>query len=265
MTGLDLELLSLLALVGLVAGLVDAIAGGGGLITVPALLVAGLDPVTAVATNKLQGTFGSASATYAFARAGKIGWREALPMAAVALVGSVGGALTVKLLPVALLAGVMPLVLIGVAVYFALSPKVRDADARRRITPLAFMASVAVGVGFYDGVFGPGAGSFYMLGFVTLLGFGVVRATAHTKLLNFASNLGALVFFAVAGAIVWPLGLVMGLCQFAGAQIGARMALRHGARLIRPLIVVVCCAMAVRLLVDPANPLRVTVLAMLGI
>lgn len=264
MTGLELDLLAFLAVAGLVAGFVDSIAGGGGLVTVPALLVAGLDPVTAVATNKLQGSFGSASATYAFARAGKIVWREALPMAAVALVGSVAGALTVKLLPVALLAGVMPLVLIGVALYFALSPKVRDADARQRITPLAFAASVAVGVGFYDGVFGPGAGSFYMLGFVTLLGFGVVRATAHTKLLNFASNIGALAFFAIVGGIVWPIGLVMGLCQFVGAQIGARLAMRHGARLIRPLIVVVCCAMAVRLLLNPANPLRVVVLSALG-
>ncbi len=264
MDAFDPGLLAVLAGVALVAGFVDAIAGGGGLLTVPALLVAGLDPVAAVATNKLQGTMGTASATLAFARAGLVAWRQAVPMAAAAFAGSVGGALTVKLVPTAILAAAMPVLLIAMAVYFALSPKVSDADAKRRIAPAVFAATVALGVGFYDGLFGPGAGSFYMLGFVTLLGFGVRRATAQTKFLNFASNLGSLLFFIATGAVVWSVGLAMAAGSLAGAQLGSRMAIRHGARLIRPLLVAVCCAMALRLLTDPANPLRRAAAGMLS-
>jgi uncharacterized membrane protein YfcA len=111
-------------------------------------------------------------------------------------------------------------------------------------------------VGFYDGIFGPGAGSFYLLGFVTLLGYGVVRASAHTRLLNFTSNIASLITFALSGKIVWIVGFAMGLGQFLGAQLGTRLAIRQGARIIRPLLVVVCCGMAVKLLLDPANPWR---------
>jgi len=263
MAGLELDIVALLALVAVGAGFVDAIAGGGGMITVPALMLAGLDPVSAVATNKLQGTFGVAVATHRFARAGMIDWRDAATLACVASVAAIAGALAVRVLPVTLVAAAMPVLLIAVAVYFALSRKVRDEDARARISRLAFTLAVVVPVGFYDGLLGPGAGSFYMLGFVTLLGFGVVRATAHTKLLNFASNLGGLALFAATGAVLWPLGLAMAAGQLVGARLGASLALRHGARLIRPLIVVVCCLMALRLLLDSANPLGQWLLSLL--
>jgi uncharacterized membrane protein YfcA len=255
-SGLETEMIAALAAVALFAGFVDAIAGGGGLLTVPALLIAGLDPVQAIATNKLQGAFGTASATFAFARARLIDWNSAWGFALVASAGSVAGALSVKLLPQALLQALIPVLLVGIALYFALSRKIRDEDARARIPRLLFGLTVPVAVGFYDGVFGPGAGSFYMLAFVTLLGYGVVKATAHTKLVNFASNFGSLALFAATGAIVWPVGLVMAGSALIGAQVGSRLAMKLGSRLIRPLLVVVSCAMALRLLLDPANPLR---------
>ena len=195
---LGIEAVAVLAAVAVVAGMLDAIAGGGGLITVPALLLAGLDPVVAVATNKLQGVFGTASATFAFARAGKIDLPSAWPMAVLAAIGAMAGAVAVRILPGAWLAGLVPLLLIGMALYFGLSPRMTDADARRRMAPALFAATVVPLVGFYDGFFGPGAGSFYMMGFVTLLGLGVVRATGQTKLLNLASNGGSLALF-VAG------------------------------------------------------------------
>jgi hypothetical protein len=256
MTGLEPEILVALAGVALLAGFIDAIAGGGGLLTVPALLLAGLDPVQAIATNKLQGTFGTASAAAAFARRGLIGWRSALPLAAIAFVSAIAGALSVRILPRTWLEAFIPLLLIAVALYFALSPAMRDEDARARISRGLFAATVPVAVGFYDGIFGPGAGSFYLLAFVTLLGFEVVKATAHTKLVNCASNLGSLLLFAATGAILWPVGLVMAGCAFLGAQVGSRLAIRHGARVIRPLLVLVCCALALRLLLDPENPIR---------
>ncbi len=257
MSGLEWEIVALLCGAALAAGFVDAIAGGGGLITVPALLLAGLDPVAAVATNKAQGVFGAGSATLAFARARMIDWRSAAPMAAIAAIGSVLGALAVNLVPLAALKVAMPVLLIAMALYFARSRKVTDADAKARLSHVLFALTVVLAVGFYDGLFGPGAGSFYTLGFVTLLGFSAVKATAHTKLVNFASNAGSLALFAAAGQVLWPVGLMMGACALVGAQVGARLAVRHGARLIRPLIVLVCVAVAIRLLADPAHPVRV--------
>ncbi len=250
--------------VAVVAGCFDAIAGGGGLITLPALLLAGLDPVSAIATNKLQSSGGSVSASIAFARRGLIRWPEALPVALAAGAASVVGALCVSLLPKGALDAMVPLLLVGIALYFATARRIGNADATARISPQLFATTLAPAVGFYDGVFGPGAGAFYMIGFVTLLGLGVVRATAHTKLANAASNLGSLALFAIQGAVIWPVGLAMALGAFVGAKAGSALAVRLGARLIRPLLVVIACAMAVRLLSDPANPLRRAVLDLLG-
>jgi uncharacterized membrane protein YfcA len=247
-----------LAAVGLIAGFVDAIAGGGALLTVPALLLAGFDPLSTLATNKLQSSFGSGSALHAFARRRLIDVRASRGMVATTFLGASAGAVAVSIAPVALLSAVLPVLLVLMAVYFAFTPKLSDADARARLSHPVF-AFVAAAIGFYDGIFGPGTGSFFMLSFVLLLGFGVVRAAAHTKLLNFTSNIAALVLFALSGHVVWAVGLAMGIGQLLGAQFGAHLAIRHGARLVRPLLVVVCCGMAVRLMLDPANPLSLAV------
>ncbi|MDV2985349.1 UNVERIFIED_CONTAM: TSUP family transporter [Methylobacteriaceae bacterium AG10] len=252
----ELETVAGLFGVAVVAGAIDAIAGGGGLMTLPALLLAGLDPVSAIATNKLQGSAGSVSATIAFARRGLIRWREAAPAALGAGLASIAGALCVSLLPRPVLDALVPLMLVGIALYFATARRMSNEDAAARITPGLFAVTLAPAVGFYDGVFGPGAGSFYMIGFVTLLGLGVVRATAHTKLSNAASNVGSLALFTLQGAVIWPVGLAMAVGAFLGAQVGSALAVRLGARLIRPLLVVIACAMALRLLSNPANPLR---------
>lgn len=261
---LGLETLAMLGGVALLAGFVDSIAGGGGLLTVPALLLAGLDPVTAIATNKLQGFFGTASATWSFARAGRVDWRAALPMAAVAGVASIAGALTVQAIPAGLLAGIVPILMLAIALYFGLAHRAGEADVRSRISSGLFTTTLVPAVGFYDGFFGPGAGSFYMVGFVTLLGFGLVKATAHTKVVNLSSNLGSLLLYAASGLVIWPVGLVMGVAALTGAQIGSRLAMRAGAKIIRPLIVIVCCAVAVRLLLDPTNPVRVLIAKAFG-
>ncbi len=256
------DVLALLAAVAFVAGCVDAIAGGGGLITVPALLLVGFDPATAVATNKLQGTFGSGSATLAFARAGRIEWRRSLPLAASGALASVVGAFAVQRLPNDVLLTVVPVLLVAAALYFGLSPKMSDQAARRRVTPLVFGLLFVPFVGFYDGFFGPGAGSFYMAGSVALLGLGVVAATAQTKLLNFASNAASLAFFIASGAVVWAVGLAMGVFAWMGAQVGSRLAMRHGARLIQPALVVMCILVALRMASDPKNPLHAFVVGL---
>lgn len=250
------ETVVILAGVAFFAGLIDSIAGGGGLLALPSLLIAGLDPVAALATNKLQGTFGTGSAVISYARQRHIDFRASLPMMVATFVGAVLGVLAVAIAPVKLLSAVLPLLMIAMAVYFVLSRRLSNEDARPRISRRRFGLTVAPGLGFYDGMFGPGTGAFLLLGFVTQLGYGVVRASAHTRLLNFTSNVASLIAFAVSGKIVWVVGLAMGAGQFLGAQFGSRLAIAHGARIIRPLLVAVCCAMAAKLLFDPANPWR---------
>lgn len=231
-----------------IAGFVDSIAGGGGLITVPALLLAGANPIETLATNKLQGSFGSGSAMITYAHTGHINLKNQSVMAGVSVIAAAGGAMVAHLLPMEALRVIMPVVLVAVAIYFAAKPGLTDADSAQRMSPALFSATFVPLIAAYDGFFGPGTGSFFMLGFVLLAGFGLLRATAHTKTLNFASNIGSLAVFAFSGATWWVIGLAMGLAQMAGAVLGARLAMRIGAGLIKPLLVVTSTAMAARLL-----------------
>jgi len=244
----SVQILALLVLAGFVAGFVDSIAGGGGLITVPVLLLAGAGPLEALATNKLQGTFGSATAALTYARAGRVTLRDQAGMAGIAVLAGAAGAGVAHLVPVTALRVVMPVVLVGVAAFFAFKPGLSDADRVERMRPAVFAVTLVPAIAAYDGLLGPGTGSFYMLGFVLLAGFGVLKATAHTKLLNFASNLGSLVVFVGSGAVWWGVGFAMAAGQTAGAAVGARVALRVGVRVIRPLLVVTSGALALRLL-----------------
>lgn len=238
----------LLILAAFVAGFVDSIAGGGGLITVPALLLAGASPIETLATNKLQGSFGSGTAMITYARAGQIDLRAQGAMAVISAIAAAGGALVAHLMPAELLRIIMPVVLIAVALYFAFKPGLTDQDSRARVSNALFSVTFVPVIAAYDGFFGPGTGSFFMLGFVLLAGYGLLRATAHTKTLNFASNIGSFAVFAFSGATWWVVGLCMGLAQLAGAAIGARLAMRVGAGLIKPLLVVTSSGMAARLL-----------------
>jgi uncharacterized protein len=244
----SLQLVALLICAAFVAGFVDSIAGGGGLITVPVLLLAGANPLEALATNKVQGSFGAATAAITYARAGHVDLRRQLPAAGVAFAAGVAGAMLATVLPTEVLRAGLPFVLIAIAVFFALKPGLTDEDRTARMSPLTFTALIVPLIGTYDGLVGPGAGALYMIGFVMLAGYGVLKATAHTKLLNFASNLGGLIAFSATGAPWWAVGIAMGLAQVAGASVGARLAMRIGARLIKPLLVVTSTLLAVRLL-----------------
>lgn len=246
----------LLIVAAFLAGFVDAIAGGGGLITVPALLLAGFSPVESLGTNKLQSLFGSASATIAYARKGHVDLKKQARWAALSFFGAALGAGLATVLPGGILAAVLPFLLIAIALYFAFKPKMDDIDRAERMRPVVFGFTLVPLIGFYDGVFGPGTGSFFMAAFVALAGYGVLKATAHTKLLNFASNMGGFVVFAAVGVVYWKIGLMMGLAQFAGARLGAGLAMKNGAKLIKPLLVFVCFALAGRLLMDGDHPIR---------
>jgi uncharacterized protein len=242
------DLALILIAVAFLAGFIDAIAGGGGLIVVPALLLCGASPVETLATAKLQSTFGSGTAALSYARAGHVQLSRQLPMALIAAVAGAGGALVAHLVPTDVLRLVMPVVLIGVAAFFAFKPGLTDEARVERLRPAVFAVTVVPAIAAYDGFFGPGTGSFLMLGFVYLAGYGVLKATSHAKLLNFGSNFGSLLVFITTGATWWAVGLGMAAGQVMGAALGARLAMRVGARLIKPILVTVSTAMALRLL-----------------
>ena len=246
----SLNLLTMLLGAAFLAGLIDAIAGGGGLITLPALLLAGASPIEALSTNKVQGSFGAATAAISYARAGQVDLKAQRVPALIALIAGLFGAVLATRLPTETLHLIIPVVLIGVALFFALKRGLSDEDQVQRIKPEVFMALFVPLIGTYDGMIGPGAGAFYMIGFVTLAGYGILKATAHTKLLNFSSNIGGLVIFALFGATWWFTGIAMGIAQIAGAALGAKLALRIGANVIRPLLVITSVALALRVFVQ---------------
>lgn len=243
-------LLGVLFLVALLAGFIDSIAGGGGLLTVPALLAAGLSPAQALATNKLQSVGGSFSASLYFIRRKAVDLREQKLNIALTFAGSLAGALLVQHVQGDILRQLLPLLVIAIGLYFLLMPRIGEEDRHRRLHGLPFALVAGGCVGFYDGFFGPGAGSFYALAFVTLCGYNLAKSTAHAKVLNFTSNLGGLLLFMLGGKVVWGVGVVMLVGQVCGARLGARMVLTKGQTLIRPMIVIVSAVMSVKLLFD---------------
>jgi uncharacterized membrane protein YfcA len=239
-------LYGVLTSVAVVSGTVDSIAGGGGLIMMPVLIGTGLPVQLVLGTNKLQSILGTGVATWRYRRAGLVSLRAGLPLAVLSLIGAGVGALLIRRIDAHVLGLIVPALLITVAIYTVLSPRMDDTDAPPLITERGY-APVAGGIGFYDGFFGPGAGQFYTASLVSLRGMGLTRAAALTKLLNVASNRGSLIVFAAGGQVIWLLGLTMGLGAMTGALIGSRLATRHGARIIRPLLVTVSLALTGRL------------------
>ncbi len=249
-----LDVLALLALAAFIAGLIDAMAGGGGLIAIPALLAAGVPPVEAIATNKVQSSFGTTSAVVTFARRGLIDFRRFLWPVVASFAGSVGGAIALQVVDPSFLTGLVPVLLVAIAAYFLFGPKASETDTRARLGHAALVA-IMFAIGFYDGFFGPGTGSFLTTVLVALFGMGLVSATAHTKLLNLASNVAALVTLVIGGQVLWAIGLAMAVASVAGGQVGARLAMRVGGKMIRPVLVVMALLLIAKLLSDPGNPL----------
>ena len=236
-----------LTVTAVLTGFVDAVAGGGGLIMLPALLFAGAPPIQALATNKLQSVFGTAVATRNYARAGLVNWRDHKLSMAFVFVGASAGVLIVQTVEASVLGLIIPLLLIAVAIYVLVSPRMTDEDAHQRLGERGY-APVGGLIGVYDGFFGPGTGSFFTTSLVALRGYGLTRATAVTKLLNFTSNVASVVFFALGGQMLWLLGLCMAGGAMLGGWLGSHSAIRFGARLIRPLLVVISLGLTARLL-----------------
>ena len=252
MLEVDLTTLLLLALAGLAAGWVDAVVGGGGLIQLPALMIAfgpGAAPVHALATNKLASIMGTSVSAATFYRRVQPDLTTAAPAAIAALLGACGGAALASLVPKAAFTPIIIVVLIGVLVLVLTRPQLGSSTQLRweGNRPRGIAALVGLGIGIYDGVLGPGTGTFLVLSLVGILGYAFLPASAIAKIVNFATNLGALIFFVPMGAVVWKVGLVVGIANLIGGYVGARMAISKGSGFVRIVLVVVVAALLVKL------------------
>jgi uncharacterized membrane protein YfcA len=241
-----LDQLGLLFMASSLAGFIDAIAGGGGLITLPALLLMPIAPLQALATNKLQGSFGTLTSSLTMLRKGMVSVRQMRPLFLSSLFGGTLGAVMVLLIDPRSLDIVIPVVLASVALYFLLVPKTGEEAGPPRMGGRLYRSVVVPGIGLYDGMFGPGSGSLFSASGVLLRGQSLLAATATAKVLNFAANLASLVVFVFGDKVLWGLGAVMIAGNMLGAHLGSLAVIGGGARLIRPVIVVVCLAMLMR-------------------
>jgi uncharacterized membrane protein YfcA len=228
------------------AGFIDAIAGGGGLITLPALLLAQIPPINALATNKLQGSFGTFASSLTMLRRGKVDLTQIRILFLSSLIGSTLGAILLLAIDPTSLDLVVPLVLGAIALYFGLQSGAGAAETPPRIGAGLYRNAVVPAIGFYDGMFGPGSGSFFSASAVFFRGQSLVQATATAKVLNFSANIASLVVFICGRKVLWSFGAVMIAGNMLGAYLGTLAAIGGGARLIRPVIVAVCLVMLAR-------------------
>ncbi|MBO3749746.1 TSUP family transporter [Streptosporangiaceae bacterium NEAU-GS5] len=246
------QVVALLA-AALAAGWVDAVVGGGGLLQLPALLLAGLSPVEALAVNKCAGVFGTGSAAVTYARKAVSDPGIAVPSGLLAVPFAGLGAASASMLNAAVLKPLVLVVLIGVAAFVTMRPAFGAAAHSERRIPARIAVAVGLAgtaIAFYDGLLGPGTGTFLLIVFASVVGMDFVHASATAKAVNTGTNLGALMVFAWQGHVLWGLGLGMAVCNIAGAQIGARMAIRRGARFVRIVLLCVVTALVIRLAYD---------------
>jgi uncharacterized membrane protein YfcA len=241
---------ALLCLAAFIGGVVDAIAGGGGIITVPALLAVGLPPHFALGTNKGQAVWGSAAAIVRYARAGLLDRRSALRSFPLALVGSALGALLVLQIKPGVLRPLVLVLLVAAAVFIAFVRVPSPSEEKPRVPSAALLGAIAFLLGGYDGFFGPGTGTFLIVLYVALLGISLARASADAKVVNCASNFAALVVFSIQGVVVWSLAAPMLVAQIFGGWTGAHLAVRGGNRFIRLVVVLVALALVVKVACD---------------
>lgn len=244
-----------LALAAFVAGLVDAVVGGGGLVQIPALFSAFPNSAPAVlfGTNKIASVFGTTSAAIQYARRISVPWRLALWGAAAAFIGSWFGAKAVVYLPPDILRPLILVLLIAVAIYtvrrkeLGLHAAYGAGEGRRAFV---LMLLIGAGVGFYDGFFGPGTGSFLIILFVRFLHLDFLRASAIAKVVNVATNVAAIIYFSTNVSLLWQLGLLMASCNLVGALVGSRLALKHGTVFVRRMFLFVVSALILRMAWD---------------
>ncbi|BBO70725.1 UPF0721 transmembrane protein [Desulfosarcina alkanivorans] len=234
-------------LAGLLAGFVDSIAGGGGIISLPALLAAGMPPHLALGTNKLQGTFGSMTAAFTYSRKGLVSLPEIPAGVIFTALGALAGTVTVQVLSPDSLRHIILILLAGVFLYTLFSPDLGRLDRRPSMAAPVFFGCAGLVLGFYDGFFGPGTGAFWTIALVAVLGLNLKKATAHTKIFNFTSNIVALGAFFAGHQVVISAGLLMGAGQMLGAFAGSRLVIHKGTGFVRVFFLVVVAATIIKM------------------
>ncbi|WP_020413772.1 TSUP family transporter [Microbulbifer variabilis] len=242
----SIELLSILFFIAVIAGLLDTLAGGGGLITVPALILSGVPPLTALGTNKLQGSIGTATATYMMIKSSKISWSGIKSLMLPAFIGAAIGTIAVQFINTDILSYIIPVVLLFIAVYFLISPSLTQNNEEPKLSSRKYKYGVIPLIGYYDGMFGPGTGSFFTLSGIACRGQDILTSTAMAKPLNFSTNLASLIIFLLAGHIAWIVGILMMIGQIIGAWIGSHCLFKINPTYLRGAVVLMCSGMLIK-------------------
>lgn len=242
-----------LFLTGLISGFIDTIAGGGGLITVPVLMSMGLSPQQALGTNKLQATFGSGSASLNFVLAKEVKINECLSGIIWTFIGASIGTIVVQLISPDFLKLLIPFLLLSIAIYSLLNSAIGLKDRKQLIANTPFFLIFGLGLGFYDGFFGPGTGSFWAMAYILFLGYNLKKATTYTKVMNFTSNIASLLFFLIGGHVDFSIGFAMAVGQILGAKIGSRFVIKKGSVFIKPIFIFMVILITLKLLIENFN------------
>ena len=237
-------------MVALLSAIIDTIAGGGGLLTVPAMLLSGMPPLSALATNKFQATFGAGTATWQFARQGVYPFKEVMGGVLWCLLGAVGGTVLIESIHPGVIRYIIPILLLGIWLTLFFSPQLGRRSGKSRCRTGLFFCVFGVLLGAYDGFLGPGTGTFWVFAIIAVLGWQFKTATMHTKLYNFVSNLGSLLVFMVSGFVRYDIGIAMAIGQIIGAYIGSHLVISKGQYLIRPLLLTMTGIMIIVLMVQ---------------
>ena len=241
----SIEILTFLFFVGVVAGFLDTLVGGGGLLAVPALLLSGIPPIYVLGTNKFQGSMGTGIATFLLFRKKKLDWNSVKSLMFASFIGSIVGGVIIQFVDTQFLSFVIPIVLVFISIYFIISPKPKSTVGNSKPNKKFELFAVPV-VGFYDGMFGPGAGSFFAMTGVMLKKLEIIQATILAKPLNFASNIAGFIVFFSFGHIAFLIGLLMMIGQMIGAFFGTHYLLKANPLIIRFLIVIISISMLIK-------------------
>ena len=242
------EIITFLFFIAILVGFVDSIAGGGGLILIPVLLLLGFSPVHALGTSKLQSVFGKMSSVRYFYKSGEFNLKELKVPLIICFISSLIGALCVQHINTDILQRVLPWLIAIVACYFIFSKNLNKKINTKKINSNVFWLLIVPVLAFYDGFFGPASGLFFVICFMSLMGIGIVSATAHTRLFLFVSNIAALITFAYFNHVVWFAGAVMAVGAWIGARYGSEVAHRKGIEIVKPLMLLVCFFLIIKLL-----------------
>ncbi|AHF07492.1 TSUP family transporter [Desulfitobacterium metallireducens] len=250
-----LSTIVIICIFGFLAAAVDAIAGGGGLISLPALLLVGIPPHLALGTNKFASTMGSFNSSITFARSGKVNFRLVKWLVPFTFLGACLGVWSVLRVSPDFLNKIVPILVLFVGIYSIIHKTLGIEDQFQGLKRSSILLGVtfSFALGFYDGFFGPGTGSFLIFAFITIYGFDFVSASANSKVLNFTSNLASLLLFAWNGKILYQYGIPMALSMLVGSQVGTRLAITRGARLVKPIFITMSLFVAFKLIWQSFN------------